>query len=230
MDSSREARRMKPAENSLRWRTLLPRLVVTGVVLALWFWTQSLLGARTAPASGVGDTLHNLTASLNSYFAQNPAAADTLLIVSSALIDALGLFLLGSWLFGGSVRPFLGLVLLMVLRQLLQALCSLPVPPGMIWHYPVFPSLLVTYHVANDFFFSGHTAITVFGAIELSRFHRKWLTAVAILVVLFEVASVLILRAHYTMDVFTGILAALWVTRVSERLSPFLDRWLSAPA
>ena len=84
MDSSREARRMKPAENSLRWRTLLPRVVVTGVVLALWFWTQSLLGARTAPASGVGDTLHNLTASLNSYFAQNPAAADTLLIVSSA--------------------------------------------------------------------------------------------------------------------------------------------------
>jgi|ERR1051325_4554990 hypothetical protein len=230
MDSSREARRMKPAENSLPWRTLLLRVVVTGVVLALWFWTQSLLGARTVPASGVGDALHNLTASLNSYFAQNPAAADTLLIVSSAFIDALGLFLLGSWLFGGSVRPFLGLVSLMVLRQLLQALCSLPVPPGMIWHYPGFPSLLVTYHVANDFFFSGHTAIAVFGAVELSRFRRKWLTAVAILVVLFEVASVLILRAHYTMDVFTGILAALWVARVTERLSPFLDRRLSTPA
>jgi membrane-associated phospholipid phosphatase len=205
-------------------------VVVTGVVLALWFWTQSLLGARTVPASGVGDALHNLTASLNSYFAQNPAAADTLLIVSSAFIDALGLFLVGSWLFGGSVRPFLGLVSLMVLRQLLQALCSLPVPPGMIWHYPGFPSLLVTYHVANDFFFSGHTAIAVFGAVELSRFRRKWLTAVAILVVLFEVASVLILRAHYTMDVFTGILAALWVARVTERLSPFLDRRLSTPA
>jgi PAP2 superfamily protein len=227
MDSTGEARRMKPSENSMRWRTVLLRVVVTGVVLALWFWTQSLLGARTAPASGVGDALHNLTASLNSYFAQNPAAADTLLIVSSAFIDALGLFLLGSWLFGGSVRPFLGLVSLMVLRQLLQALCSLPVPPGMIWHYPGFPSLLVTYHVANDFFFSGHTAIAVFGAVELSRFRRKWLTAVAILVVLFEVASVLILRAHYTMDVFTGILAALWVARVTERLSPALDHRLA---
>jgi hypothetical protein len=199
------------------------------MVLAIWFWTQSLLGARTPPAAaGIGDALHNLTAGLNSYLAQNAAAANALLMVSSLFIDALGVFLLGSWLLGGSVRPFLGLVLLMLLRQILQALCSLPVPAGMIWHDPGFPSLLVTYRVANDFFFSGHTAIAVFGAVELSRFHRQWLTAVAILLVLFEVAAVLVLRAHYTMDVFTGILAALWVARISERMGPVLDRRLPA--
>jgi hypothetical protein len=219
---------MKSGENPLRWRTLILRLVVTLAVLAIWFWTQSLLGARTAPVNGgIGDVLHNLTAGLNSYFAQNSGAADALLIASSAIIDALGLFLLGSWLLGGSVRPFLGLVLLMLLRQVLQSLCSLPVPPGMIWHYPGFPSLLVTYHVNNDFFFSGHTAIAVFGALELSRFQRNWLTGVAILLVLFEVSTVLILRAHYTMDVFTGMLASLWVARISERLSPAIDRRLS---
>jgi hypothetical protein len=219
---------MKSGENPLSWRTLVLRLVVTVAILAIWFWTQSLLGARTAPVNGgIGDALHNLTAGLNSYFARNATAANALLIISSAFIDALGLFLLGSWLFGGSVRPFLGLVLLMLLRQFLQALCSLPVPTGMIWHYPGFPSLLVTYHVANDFFFSGHTAIAVFGAIELSRFQRNWLTGVAILLVLFEVSTVLILRAHYTMDVFTGFLAALWVARISERISPDLDRRFS---
>ncbi|HVH72050.1 MAG TPA: phosphatase PAP2-related protein [Candidatus Dormibacteraeota bacterium] len=215
---------MKPGENSARWRILLVRVVVTGVILAIWFWTQSLLGARMAPASGVGDVLHNLTAGLNSYFAQDSTAQNTLLILSSAFIDALALFLLGSWLFGGSIRPFLGLVLLMLLRQLLEALCSLPAPRGMLWHDTGFPSLLVTYHVANDFFFSGHTAIAVFGALELSRFQRKWLTGVAILLVFFEIATVLVLRAHYTMDVFTGFLAALWVARISERFSTALDR------
>jgi len=114
----------------------------------------------------------------------------------------------------------------MALRQLMQAICALPAPPNMIWHYPGFPSLLVTYHVANDFFFSGHTAIAVFGAIELSRFRRKWLTVAAMLIVVFEVTTVLILRAHYTMDVFTGIVAALWVSHLSERISPRLDRLL----
>jgi len=215
---------MTEAENSGRRRRLLRRLVVTGIVLAVWFWTQSLIGSRIAPASGLGDALHNLTAGLNAYFAQNMRAANALLIVSSALIDALGFFLLGRWLFGGSVRPFLGLFLLMALRQLMQAICALPPPPNMIWHYPGFPSLLVTYHVANDFFFSGHTAIAVFGAIELSRLRRIGLTVLAVLIVIFEVATVLILRAHYTMDVFTGIVAALWVANFSERVAPRIDQ------
>lgn len=214
---------MKKAENSGRWRSLLPRLAVTVLVLGLWFWTQSLIGARGAAASGISDAIHNLTAGLNSYFAQNARAANVLLIVSSALIDALGLFLMGRWLFGGSVRPFLGLVMLMALRQLMQAICTLPPPSNMIWHYPGFSSLLVTYHVANDFFFSGHTAIAVFGAMELSRLRRKWLTVFAVLIAIFEVATVLVLRAHYTMDVFTGIVAALWVSHVSERIAPRLD-------
>src|SRR5438067_347220 len=177
--------------------------------------------------TGVADALHNLTAGWNAYLAHHAAAANVLLILSSAIIDALGVFLLGSWLFGRSVRPFLGLVMLMLLRQIAEALCSLPVPPGMIWHYPGFPSLLVTYHVANDFFFSGHTAIAVFGALELSRFRRTWLTWGAILLVLFEVLTVLVLRAHYTMDVFTGILAALSIARLSERLAPALERFLT---
>jgi len=215
---------MTEAESSAHRRSLLLRFLVTGIVLALWFWTQSLIGARVAPASGIGDGLHNLTAGLNAYFSQNARAASALLIVSSALIDALGLFLLARWLFGGSVRPFFGLILLMTLRQVMQAICALPPPPNMIWHYPGFPSLLVTYHVANDFFFSGHTAIAVFGAIELSRLDRKWLTILAAFLVVFEIATVLILRAHYTMDVFTGIVAALWVAHFSEQIAPRLDR------
>src|SRR5437867_4281473 len=215
---------MTHAENNGPWRSLLLRLLVTGIVLALWFWTQSLIGARTTPGPGIRDGLHNFTAGLNSYFSQNGGAANALLIASSGLIDALGLFLLGRWLFGGSVRPFLGLTLLMALRQLMQALCALPPPPNMIWHYPGFPSLLVTYRVANDFFFSGHTAIAVFGAIELSRLRRNGLTVIAVLIACFEVATVLILRAHYTMDVFTGVVAGLWVAHLAERISPRLDR------
>jgi hypothetical protein len=218
---------MTQAESSNRRRRLVLRLVLTSIVLALWFWTQSLIGARTAPASEIGDALQSWTAGLNAYFAQNAAAANALLIVSSAMIDVLGLFLLARWLFGGSVRPFLGLFLLMALRQVLQALCALPAPPNMIWHYPGFPSLLVTYHVANDFFFSGHTAIAVFGALELARFQKTWLTGTAALIAVFEIATVLVLRAHYTMDVFAGIVAALWVARFSERVSPRIDQFLA---
>jgi len=204
--------------------SLLLRVVVTVLAIGVWFWTQSLIGARALPSSGIGDGLHNLTAGLNSYLRQAPAAGNALLIVSSALIDALGLFLLMSWTLAGRVRPFLGLLLLLALRQVMQALCALPAPPNMIWHYPGFPSLFVTYNVANDYFSSGHTGIAVLGAIELARFRRTWLTALAATVVVFEIATVLVLRAHYGMDVFTGIVAALWVVQASEWLSRRLNR------
>jgi hypothetical protein len=205
---------------------LVRRIVLTGLALGIWFWTQSLIARRAAPAAGVGDALHTMTAGLNSYFYHSPTAANALLILSSALLDGLGIFLLARWLFGPSVRPFLGLVVLLGLRQIMEAICALPAPPNMIWHYPGFPSALVTYNVGNDFFFSGHTAIAVFGGIELARLGRRWLTMVAVGIVLFEMATVLILRAHYTMDVFTGILAALSVARFSTVVSPLIDAWL----
>ena len=214
-------------EGVWNWHRLLRRIVLTAIALGIWFWTQSLIAQRAAPTSGVGDALHALTAGLNSYFYHSPAAANALLIFSSALIDALGIFLLVRWLFGPSVRPFLGLVLLLGLRQLLQAICALPSPPNMIWHYPGFPSLLVTYNVGNDFFFSGHTAIAVFGGIELARLGKRWLTIVAAGIVVFEIVTVLVLRAHYTMDVFTGLLAAIVVVQFCATISPRVDAWLA---
>ena len=219
---------MTDANPPRNWRRLIRRIALTAIALVIWFWTQSLLAKRALPASGIGDALHALTAGLNSYFYHSPTAANALLIFSSALIDGLGVFLLFCWLFGPSVRPFLGLVLLLGLRQIMQALCALPAPPNMIWHYPGFPSALVTYNVGNDFFFSGHTAIAVFGGIELARLGKRWLTVVAVGIVFFEIATVLILRAHYTMDVFTGLLAALCVARICTIVSPRIDAWIAS--
>jgi len=211
-------------------KALAARILITFAALAIWFWTQSLLGARSSPTEGIGDGLHRLSAPANAYLHRSPHAANALLIASSALIDAIAIFLLASWIFAGNLRPFLGLGMLLVTRQVMQALCSLPAPPGIIWHDPGFPSLLVTYGVANDFFFSGHTAIAVFGAIELARLRRNWLTALAVCVVLFEIAAVLVLRAHYTMDVFTGALAAVCVAQICGAISERFARFRIEPA
>lgn len=204
----------------------LRRVILTAITLVIWFCTQSLIGARPVPASGIGDGLHQLTARLNAYFLAHTSGANALLIASSALIDLLALFLLLRWIFGESVRPFLGLFLLMVLRQIVQAVCALPAPPNMIWRYPGFPSLLVTYSVAGDFFFSGHTAIAVYAATEVARLKKNWLTALAVLVAAFEILTVLVLRAHYTMDVFAGLLAALLVAATIDRISAPIDRFV----
>jgi len=196
--------------------SLALRLAVTAVAIVIWFWTQSMIGARSVPTAGIDDRIHNVTASANLYLHHHPAAANVLLVVSSGIIDLLGIFLLSMWIFRGEVRPFLGLVIVLGLRQMMQALVALPAPPDAIWHNPGFPSLLVTYSVANDYFFSGHTAIAVLGATELFRLGRRWLRAAAVAIVLFEATTVLILRAHYTMDVFTGLVTGLYAAYLAE--------------
>ncbi len=153
------------------------------------------------------------------YLQAHPFAANALLIVSSAIIDLLGIFLLSKWLFRASARPLIGLVIVLGLRQIMEALVALPAPPNAIWHYPGFPSLLVTYGVSNDYFFSGHTAIAVLGATEIARLGGSWVTALGVGIVVFEVLTVLILRAHYTMDVFTGLVTGLYAAHLASYLS-----------
>lgn len=205
--------------------SLAVRVALTAAALAIWFWTQSLIGARGVPASGIGDRIQTVTAPANLYLHQHPAAANALLIVSSGIIDLLGIFLLSIWIFRGEARPFVGLVIVLGLRQLMQACVTLPAPPDAIWHYPGFPSLLVTYGVAYDYFFSGHTAIAVLGATELVRVSRgsligRRVTLAAVGIVVFEAVTVVILRAHYTMDVFTGLVTGLYAAHLAERIAP----------
>jgi hypothetical protein len=201
-----------------KWKRLAIRIAITAAALIIWFFTQSLIGQRVQPGTGIGDYIHTVTAALNNYLLIHTTLANVLLIISSAIIDLIGVFLLARWVFAGAARPFIALVIVLGLRQVVQALVALPAPPHEIWHYPGFPSLLVTYGVANDFFFSGHTAIAVLGAIELSRLRPRWLTALGIAIVIFEVSTVLVLRAHYTMDVFTGAVTGLYAAYVSTRL------------
>ena len=184
------------------------------------------ISCSSAPKAGIGDAVHDLTAGWNRYFSTHERAANAALITSSIFIDLFGLSLIGAAIFGSTFAPFLAILILFGLRQLCQTLCTLPPPPGMIWRNPGFPALLVTYSVGNDFFFSGHTAVAVLGAIEAAHFGPAWLGVIAACIALGEMLLVLVLRAHYTMDVVAGALAAFFAAGVAGKLSPVMDAWL----
>jgi hypothetical protein len=203
------------------------RALLVAAGLGLWFWTQSLIARRAFPEGRIGDRLLDVTSPWNRYLWNRPRAADAVLIVTSGIIDLLGIFLVGLAILGPSVRPFLGLVLLFALRQLCQGLCALPAPEHMIWRNPGFPSLLVTYGTSNDLFFSGHTAIAVYGSLELAHCAGPAGALAGAAIVLLEATAVLVLRAHYTMDVFAGAVTALWVWTLATALAPGMDGLLA---
>ena len=196
------------------------------VALLLWFWTQRLISGKTPAGNRVGDRLHDWSAPLHAWLTANPSAANLTLIVTSALVDAFGLYVFYLSIFGPTLQPFVALLVLFGLRQVCQATCTLPMPPGVIWRYPGWPSLFVTYGTSNDFFFSGHTAIAVLGALQLAHHAPPWLAAIGAVVALIEAATVIVLRAHYTMDVVAAPFVA-WGADVLARLAaPTVDAWL----
>jgi hypothetical protein len=210
----------------VQWPVILVRvgLVVAGI--AAWYWTQALLAHRVPKVAHevpLTDGIHVLTRRIHHRYATNYAAGNRLLIISSLVIDLLGAYLIGSAILGPSIRPYLGLVMVFALRQICQMLCPLPAPSGMIWRYPGVPAILVTYGTANDLFFSGHTAIAVYGAATLAGHWGHWGLFLGLAIALFEAITVLVLQAHYTMDVFTGIVCALWVYSLSGTLAPWVD-------
>ena len=84
------------------------RAVLVAAGLAGWFWTQALIAKRAFPEGRIGDGLHELTAPLHRFLAAHPRWADRLLIVTSAGIDLLGIFLVIVVIVGPSLVPFSG--------------------------------------------------------------------------------------------------------------------------
>jgi membrane-associated phospholipid phosphatase len=205
---------------------ILARVAGIALALVLWFWTQRLISRKAPTGDGIGDRLHDLTEPLHAWLETHPSAADATLILTSFFIDLFGLYLIGATVFGPTVRPFVAMLMLFALRQVCQGLCTLPFPKGVIWRHPGFPSLLVTYGVSNDFFFSGHTAMAVLGALELAQAAPHWIAAAAVVIAVLEAAAVIVLRAHYLMDVFTAAFVA-WACEVAAgRVAPGIDLWL----
>jgi membrane-associated phospholipid phosphatase len=217
---------MIPILTVLHWPAIGLRAGVIAGALVAWFWTQSLIARKSAPNDGLGDVVHDLTAHWHRSLSSHPRAANAVLITSSIFIDLCGLSLIGAAIFGPTFAPFLAVLVVFGLRQICQSLCTLPPPPGIIWRNPGFPALLVTYDVGNDFFFSGHTALAVLGAMEAAHLGPPWLAVIAAAIALGEMLIVLVLRAHYTLDVVAGAFAAFFAAEVSSRLSPVLDAWL----
>ena len=211
---------------TVSWSATGLRTAVVAAGLVIWYRTQSFIGRKIPAKDGIGDAIHDLTARWHQYLLTHDRAANVALIISSLFIDLAGIALIVGAIFGRTFAPFLAILIVFGLRQICQSICTLPPPPGVIWRYPGFPALLVTYDVGNDLFFSGHTALAVLGAVEAANYGPWWLAILAMVIALGEILVVLVLRAHYTLDVVAGIFAALFAADIAAKLAPIVDGWL----
>lgn len=190
--------------------------------------SQLLIGSQAPPQGTIIDKLQILTSPINQYFLVHNNAARAVLITTSCWFDFSVIFLSLRALCGSSIRPALALFLFMIYRQTLQLLVSLPIPHDIIWFHPRFPSFFVDYSLLNDLYFSAHTGVSLLCALEFARFGKWWLTTIGFVFFAYLVSTIICFRFHYTMDVFTGALVALYVTYRANRIGPVIDQFFRA--
>ena len=190
----------------------------------VWLTSQHLLERTRLPVAGLVDHTHEWLSAINVYLNAHPAVANLVLAVSSFEVDVAAVSMVVFFFVRGESRPLLGLWFILIMRQLCQATASLPPPDGMIWHYPGFPSIVVTYGTSTDFFFSGHMALAALLATELTAQRApRWKQVAAWLVATAQAIVILSMRFHYVTDVVAGLLAAVVATQLGGAAGRWID-------
>ena len=221
--------------NRGQWSLRGRQAVAVGAAYAAWLLTQHLLETTRGSVHGFTDHTHELLAGMNVFLNAHPTLANVILAISSFEVDLAAVSMVIFFFARRESRPLLALWLILIIRQLCQASVSIPAPEGMIWHYPGFPTLVVTYSTSSDFFFSGHMALATLLATELTAQRApRWKQTVAWAVTCAQAVIILSMRFHYVTDVVAGFLAAVTATQLAGALGRRLDErfapWSSAGA
>jgi len=211
-----------------RWSFRALQAAAVAAAYGAWLLSQHLLETSRGAITGFTDHSHELLAGANAYLNAHPVLANVVLAISSLEVDLAAICMVTFFFTRRESRPLLALWLILIMRQLCQASISIPAPDGMIWRYPGFPTLVVTYSTATDFFFSGHMALATLLAAELSAQRAPRLKrGIAWGIAFAQALVILSMRFHYFTDVVAGCLAAVAATQLAQAFGHRLDARLA---
>jgi hypothetical protein len=179
------------------------------LVLAFYSWhlSQEYLSASDDTNFEIIDRLHDSTffSKINHFLWENPDHTKYHFILSSLLIDVNVMYLVYNYFRTNNLKTMLVLFTGLICRQFCQYINRLPIPANMIWFDPGFPSILVTYGIDNDFFFSGHTFVALTAGFEIFTCKNYLIKSYGIFFVLYEIFLIVSINGHYFMDIYAAV-------------------------
>ena len=133
------------------------------------------------------------------------------------MIDVNVLVISARWLFlRKGFKIVFQIALFYFFRAVLQSVFYIRYPTDYIWSHPGVYSLAVPYAPANDFFYSGHVGLCTICYLHFSRDDLGFMKRFAMASICVESFTLLVTRAHYSIDLFTGVIVAHYVFLVVE--------------
>lgn len=183
-------------------------LFVLLIFNSFWNYSQTFLSGDHTPSNILLDRIHDshfVTGIIN-YMSNNKYFTDFNLILTTFLLDATIIIMMGLSLWRLDMRVPTMMISGIVLRQICQPIVKLPIPENMIWYDPGFPTLFMVYEVRNDFFFSGHTLTSlILGGEIIQSNNNLFIKLYGYIFIIYEIIFVIVTRSHYFMDVYAAI-------------------------
>jgi len=190
-----------------------------------------VIGRAVIPANEVPTLVDHLMDKFNGcneYIRANRSLQDILLIICSLFMDVMFFTTGYYWVrHGTSSRLIVATLFFYFLRTAVQQMWYSPYPSGYIWDDPGFPSLVVPYGRTSDFYFSGHIGIVTIFASEWIKWKKYWASALIGLGGVYTCFIMLAFQAHYSIDLFTGIITGHWMFMVVDTHKDKFDAFFS---
>lgn len=183
----------------------------------LWITSQKFINVEINVSKMRDKVMEsNLNNYMNNFLREHPTILNFLFIITSLYIDISMIFALYNFIFTDNIHAqkfMITILFTYILRQLNQFITNLPVPRDILWHYPGFPSIFVTYDTVTDFFFSGHTAFSTAILIFYINYYENnyYVILFHSLFCLLEISLVLWVKVHYFIDVYTAIVTVMMI-------------------
>ena len=165
------------------------------------------------------DYAHDAVVNFTNFLSQHRWARSFILGFDSFLIDVCAAGVIVLWMvYGVSKSLLFSIVIFYSIRTLGMSFCQWPLPKFIVFEDPGFPSLLVSYAMTNDLYFSGHTGIMTILVLETWLYYRSpAFFALALFALLYTVFTLAVLQAHFINDILIGFVTAVWIQQLIYR-------------
>lgn len=202
------------------------KLVFVATIVIILGWTKFYSSEPVQSKGQVCFDDNSFAMTENFYFIlkQYAIIRNFLLIVSSGLLDMSLTTLAYSWIVNGKTwRPVLTLSLFFGFREVCGFIFEIREDEDMLWRYPGFPSITVSYHENKEFFYCGTVGLFLICALELKDFGYSILSFISTFGCILQSLLLLSLRAQYYLSLLCGLMAAHYLHIISDRFNYILN-------
>ena len=154
----------------------------------------------------INDKALSLASPLNYFFRAHNVIKYIITIISSLSIDIVIIYALIHWFLCGKKGNYIvSLVIYLIAYLIIKQLFLVREPDGYIWEFPYFPSVFVSYKRTSSLFYSNGLGVLMITCLEFKENEKKIMFRIATALLVFESLFMIVLQAHYIIDIFTAI-------------------------